>query len=125
MDYTNDLYELCETISKEIGDANEKIRSAGKLSAGDVDYIDKLTHTLKSVKSVIAMTDGEYSNGMDGNYRYSGRGSYARNGRYSRAYSRGYSRDADLVDQLHAMMQDAPENVKRDIQRLAEKIEHM
>ena len=129
MDYTNDLYELCETISKEIGDANEKIRSAGKLSAGDVDYIDKLTHTLKSVKSVIGMMDSEYSNsmgnGMDGSYRYSGRGSYARNGRYSRAYSRGYSRDADLVDQLHAMMQDAPENVKRDIQRLAEKIEHM
>lgn len=126
MDYTNDLYELCETISKEIGDANEKIRSAGKLSAGDVDYIDKLTHTLKSVKSVIAMTDGEYSNGMDGNYRYSGRGSYARNrdsmGRYS---NRGYSRNADLVDQLHAMMQDAPENVKRDIQRLAEKIDQM
>lgn len=130
MDYTNDLYELCETISKEIGDANEKIRSAGKLSAGDVDYIDKLTHTLKSVKSVIAMMDSEYSNsmgnGMDGSYRYSGRGSYARNrdsmGRYS---NRGYSRNADLVDQLHAMMQDAPESVKRDIQRLAEKIDQM
>lgn len=34
-----DLHELCETISREIGEANEKIRKAGgKLSAGDVDY---------------------------------------------------------------------------------------
>ena len=34
-----DLHELCETISREIREANEKIRQAGgKLSAGDVDY---------------------------------------------------------------------------------------
>lgn len=155
MDYINDLHELCETISREIGDANEKIRSAGgKLTAGDVDYIDKLTHTLKSVKATIAMMEDEgdysgrsYADGQGGSYRgysreggsYRGgnggsyRGSYARGrgsnaqrdsmGRYS---SRGYSRENDLVDQLHDMMQDAPnEAIRRDIQRLAEKVEQM
>ena len=156
MDYINELHELCDTISREIAEANEKIRSAGgKLTAGDVDYIDKLTHTLKSVKAVIAMMEDEdgYSNddgmgNMGGSYRYSrdggsyrggsyngnggsyrgsyarGRGSNARRDSMGRYSSRGYSRSGDLSDQLHELMQDAPnENIKREMQRLAEKIE--
>ena len=44
------LYDLCETISRELGEANEKIRKAGgKLSAGDVDYIDENTLTVSFV----------------------------------------------------------------------------
>lgn len=63
------LYDLCETISRELGEANEKIRKAGgKLSAGDVDYIDKLTHAMKSVKTTIAMMEAEDGDG------YSNRG---------------------------------------------------
>ena len=138
MDYINDLHELCDTIAREIGEANEKIRNAGgKLSAGDVDYIDKLTHTLKSVKATIAMMEDEGGSYADGNVYHGGiyrggsyrGGSYARGrnarrdsmGRYS---SRGYSRDGDLVDQLHDLMQDAPnDQIKREMQRLAEKIE--
>jgi len=63
--------------------------------------------------------------GYNGSYR--GGRSYARRrdgmGRYS---SRGYSRDGDLVDQLHGLMHDAPnEQIKREMQRLAEKIENM
>ena len=54
MDYMNDLHELCETISREIAESNEKIRSAGgKLSAGDADYLDRLTHIWKSIKSIM------------------------------------------------------------------------
>ena len=71
MDNIKELYELCETISNEIAEANEKIRAAGgKLSAGDMDYVDKLTHTLKSIKTTIAMMENEvgYSGG-DGSYR--------------------------------------------------------
>ena len=130
MDYINDLHELCETISKEIGEANDKIRNAGgKLTAGDVDYIDKLTHTLKSVKATIAMMEDEdgYSNRaypMNGSYRYRG-GSY-RDGSRDRMgrYSNRYSRAGDLADQLHNLMHDAPnESIKREMQKLAEKIE--
>lgn len=143
MDYTNDLHELCETISREIADANEKIRSAGgKLTAGDVDYIDKLTHTLKSIKATVAMIEDEdgYSNrmypDMGGSYR-----GYSRNNRngYSRArgrmnarrdsmgrYSGGYSRDDGMVEELRSLMEDAPnEAIKRDIQRIVDKIEQM
>ena len=68
------LYDLCETISRELTEANEKIRKAGgKLSAGDVDYIDKLTHSLKSIKTTIAMMEAEdgdgYSNRGGNSYR--------------------------------------------------------
>lgn len=118
------LYELCDLISEEIVEANEKIRKAGgKLSAGDIDYIDKLTHTLKSLKTTIAMEEaesGEYSN-ADGVYMRGG--SYARDGRrtarrdgmgrYSR---RGYSRDGGGVKH---MLQDAMEEATTEREREA------
>ena len=137
MDYTKDLHELCETLSREIGEANEKIRSAGgKLSAGDLDYIDKLTHALKSVKATVAMMEEE---GYSGNYPYMGNsygdmgrgGSYRRYpqkrdgmGRYSR--ERGYSRDNGMVEELRELMQDAPdERTRQEFQRFITKIESM
>jgi len=90
-EYIKDLHELCETISEEIGEANKKIKSAGgKLTAGDVDYVDKLTHTLKSIKATIAMMedeDGEYSS----RYPYMGGGmSYARGGNRGGSYEGSY-----------------------------------
>lgn len=147
MDYMNELHELCETISHEIADANEKIRAAGgKLSGGDYETIDKLTHSLKSIKGVMQMMEDEdgYSgrmpDDMGGSYRMysrnggSYRGSYARGrgrnarrdsmGRYSN--NGGYSGDGDLVEQLNALMQDAPnETIKREMQRLVAKVEQM
>lgn len=145
MDYINELHELCETISREIADANEKIRNAGgKLTAGDADYIDKLTHSLKSIKATIAMMEDEdgysnrsYSDGMGGSYRgYSrtDRGmtrSYARGRMNARRdsmgrYSTRYSRDDGMVEELRELMEDAPnEAIKKDIQRIVDKMEQM
>ena len=142
MDYINDLHELCETISREIADANEKIRAAGgKLSAGDVDYIDKLTHTMKSIKGTIAMMEDEdgYSSAprpdgmggmMNGSYRgysrnsYRG-GSYARGRMNARRDSMGrYSGDDGMVEELRSMMAEAPnEAIRRDMQRIIDKME--
>lgn len=153
MDYEKELYELCETIKEEISEANEKIKKAGgKLSAGDVEYIDKLTHSLKSIKAVMAMMDdedddemsqrysgvyrrgrsyrgGSYDDGMmDGTGRsYArGRGSNARRdsmGRYSSRMD-GYSRHGDVVESLREVMEEAPDDRTRmDIQRLIEKME--
>lgn len=90
MDYEKELYELCETIKDEIAEANKKIKNAGgKLSAGDVEYIDKLTHSLKSIKAVMAMMEDEDSG------EYSGRMSYARDGRSGRSYRGGSYRYDD------------------------------
>lgn len=143
------LYELCETISRELEDANEKIRSAGgKVSAGDVDYIDKLTHSLKSIKTTIAMMESEDEGGYSGRYmpmygvsheRGSNReNSYARGsnvrrdsmGRYSRGYSRndGYSYAEgidELLTEMRGMMGDLPEEKRREVQRFVDKMERM
>ena len=147
MDYIKDLHELCETLSREIGETNEKIRKAGgKLSAGDLEYVDKLTHALKSVKATIAMMEdegegysshypyymgGSYDDGsMGGNRSMRGR-SYAQRrdsrGRYSNTYSRdGYSRGGDMVEELRELMQDAPdERTRQEFQRFITKIETM
>lgn len=41
-------------------------------------------------------------------------------------YSGNYSRDNGMVEELRGLMEDAPnESIKRDIQRLVDKIEQM
>ena len=154
MDYYNELHELCETIKEAIGEANEKIKKAGgSLSAGDVEYIDKLTHSLKSIKAVMAMMEdedgGEYSGADGSSYRggYSrryddgmhpiyrggsyarGRGSNARRDSMGRYSSRGYSRAegdmAEIVEELKGMMDSLPEEKKREVQRFVEKVDRM
>ena len=156
MDYMNDLHEMCETLSKELGEANMKVKSSGgKLSGSDLDYIDKLTHAIKSIKTTIAMEEADdgysemypyvysYDNNgdMGGMNRNSyamgrGRGSNARRdsmGRYSsRGYSRdysrrGYSRDnSDMISELQDIMEDAPdERSRQEIQKLITKMQSM
>lgn len=129
MDYTKDLYELCEIISKEIADATRKMREGGKLSAGDVEYVDKLTHTLKSIKTTLAMMEAEdgYSNSMNGNG-----GSYGRY--YERSYRRGgnvrrdsygrYSRDDGMAEDLQDLMRKAPdEQTRQELKRIIDRLE--
>ncbi len=139
MDYLKDLHETCETLSRELGEANKKIeRAGGKMTAGDLDYIDKLTHAIKSVKTTIAMmeADGGESgyympNRMYGSsYRDSYRNSYRDGDSYRRdsmgRYSSRRSYDSGLADELHEIMDKAPdESVKRDIKRAIDKIERM
>lgn len=146
------LYELCDTISREIEKSNDKIRSAGgELSAGDIDYLDKLTHSLKSIKTTIAMMEAEdedggysergYSRNMDGGSSYRGGrsyrdgrtyphmgGSYARGrGRNARRDSMGrYSSYDGVAEELRSLMGSVQdESVRRDMQRLVEKVEGM
>ena len=149
MDNTmKDLHELCETISRAIGTANEKIRSAGgKVSNADMEYIDRLTHSLKSIKTTVAMMeaenddDGEYSerysrDGGRGYSRYSmnrgsygdyarGRGTYAKRDSMGRYSSNGYGyAGGDMVDELRDLMKDAPnDQIRQEMQRLIEKME--
>ena len=134
MNYINDLHDMCDVLSRELGEANEKIRqSGGKLSGSDLDYVDKLTHALKSVKTTIAMMEAEDGGSARG-YMYprnSYEGEYRGNGasyrRYSRRDSMGrYSRDGDMVAELRELMQDAPdEQTRKEFERFIQKIERM
>ena len=149
MHMIEDLYDLCETLEKDLAKTNEKLRMAGgELSGADLEYVDKLTHSLKSIKTTIAMIESEDEDGYSGyGYRmwpmsYEGgqgggsRGgnsnrsnSYARGGRGGRnnnpmgrnQYSRegGYSRDGGFREMLEDAMESAPnEQVKMKLQRI-------
>ena len=130
MDIMKDLEMLCDALSEKIADKTRKIRSGG-MSDGDLDTIDKLTHSLASVKKIMAFVedeDGYSGNWPDGSYRDSYRGSY-RGGSYARKrdsmgrYSRGYSRN-DLADKMRELMMDAPDDrTRQEMQRMIEKLD--
>ena len=145
MDYLKDLHEMCETLSRELGEANDKINKAGgKMTAGDLDYVDKLSHAIKSIKTTIAMMEAE-DDGESGYYmpRYGyGRSyddrSYARDntgnsyarrrrdsmGRYSRRGELSY--DDGMIEELRDLMDRAPdESTKKEFRRLITKLEQM
>ena len=122
------LYELCDIVYHDLESANEKIKMAGgELSQGDVEYLQKLTSTMKNIKMSIGMIEAEedgYSGTYwDGRYYYDGapsmersnRGrSYARDGR---SMARGrYSRDdahSDFVEEIEELIEKAPDEHTR------------
>lgn len=133
------MHELKEMICEEL----EHIAEKGELTAGSLDTVDKLTHSIKSIATIMAMEDPGYSNEyMDGRSyrggsyaqggysqrrdsrgRYSRRGgSYARNGRRG-----GYSRDEEtdkMVEKLEKMVEKTEDpNVKQAIEQAIETIE--
>ena len=143
MDYTKDVHEMCEIRAQELSEANEKIRQAGgKMSGSDLDYVDKLTHAIKSIKTTIAMMEadegtsgrmypyygGSYNDGSYDNVgSYRGRSSYARGRMNTRRDSMGrYSGDDNMVAELRELMQDAPdEQTRKEFERFIQKIERM
>lgn len=128
MDIMKDLETLCDVISDKIAEKTRKIKNGG-MSDGDLETIDKLTHSLASVKKIMAFMEdeGEYSGyyPMGGSYRNSYRNSYARKrdsmGRYSG--ERGYSRNA-LADKMRDLMMEAPDDrTRQEIQRMVDKLD--
>lgn len=123
-----ELYELKEKLCDELKGYGKK-----DMSAGSLDVVDKLAHTIKNLDKIIEVYDqgesGFYDDGMinmpRGSYR---NGSYARGrnvrrdnmGRYSGG---GYSRHG-LADKLRDLMEEAPDDRTRmEIQKLVEKMD--
>ena len=141
-DLYDDLSELCETLSDELKKTNQKLeKSGGVMTSGDLEYIDKLTHALKSVKTTKAMMESGYSGRSynDGSYagmNNEGRRSY-RSYDQGRSYARGrnarrdsmgrYSRDNDeMIMELRELMEDAPdEETRMEFQKFIQKVEKM
>lgn len=128
------LHELRDMLSQEIDEITKK----GELTAGSLDTVDKLTHSLKSIDTIIAMhggddeysqrgysnTDGHMGGGYSGNYpRYY----YAKNGNQRRDSRGRYSRDdgrEQMIEQLRDMMNDAPDDHMREaIRKCVEQME--
>ena len=120
------FYDLKKKLCKEL----EEIADKRELSAGDIEVIDKLTHSIKSIVTVMAMDDSGYSynDGYSGARRRDSMGRYA-DGAYDDGYSgrrysdggysgRRYSRDegkSHMVQQFEKLMDDASSQEEREV----------
>lgn len=129
----HEMYKLKDMLCEEL----EKITKKGELSAGSLDAVDKLTHSIKSIDTIIAMEEYSEDDGMpyEGSYARGGRGgnrgnSYARGqkrdsmGRYSRNSYRGsydgYSREEEMDNlkmELQGLLEDAENEEERKMIR--------
>jgi hypothetical protein len=139
----HDIYRLKENLCKEL----EAFGKSDSISSSSLDTIDKLAHTIKNLDKILeskemeeySMRGGSYGYGSyEGGSNRSMRGGYSSDGYYyddggmSGRRGRGMngrfvSRDgSEIAHKLREMMADAPdENTKREIQRLADKMEQM
>lgn len=135
-----------EKIKEMLCEELENIAKKGELTAGSLDTVDKLTHAIKSIETIIAMNEyNEYGYSNRGSYesrngsscarRYTrdgsmdGGNSYARYGNVRRDSMGRYSRDEandEIISRLHEVMNDAPnEQTKQEIRKLINKMEQM
>jgi len=120
-----ELHDLKDMLCEELKEYGKK----GELTAGSLDVVDKLTHTMKNLDKIIEKYDEEgYSQMYPYTYEGTNRGgSYARRGRRSyenRSMAR-YARH-DMAEELRGLMEDAPdERTRMEIQKLITKIEQM
>lgn len=127
------LQELKESLCDEL----EKY-SGKDITPGTLEVVDKLSHTIKNLDKIIEKYEGE-SYGYSMNYGQNSMnygGSYGeRNlGGMSGAGRRGARRDSmgrysrgggDMVSELRELMQEAPENMRGEFQKLISKVEYM
>lgn len=111
--------ELRDTLCRELDEIAEK----GELSAGDLETVDKLTHTMKNLDKIM-MGEG-YSSAGDwyamGNYGRDGYRPDYRDGNSYRGrrrdslgrYSRADARE-DMAEKLRHMIDTAPDSRARE-----------
>lgn len=130
---------LCKELDEMTYNGNGRIKNRE-----DLEIIDLLTHSIKSVETVIAMNESENYDSksgytmpthvrrmFDGNTSGLGRSGAQRRdsmGRYSRESSEsrddGYSRHGDMMENLYELMNRArDEHTKMKFQRFIEDLE--
>lgn len=154
MDVWNDLEQMWDTLGRELKSFNKKLDSnkSEQLTLDDLARIDRVTHSLKSVKGTMGMMGKEdmYSNarGM-GPHGYSGRNypasyyndwGYPGGNSYGMPYlgnmvyaqgrndmgqftGNGYSRHGDILVKLREVRYDVPDHIRPELDRLIEHIE--
>ena len=105
-----------EKIRDMLCDELDQIAEKGELTAGNLETVDKLTHSIKSVDTIMAMQDAGYSERSYPRYSYARRDSMGR-------YSRG---EDHVVMELREAMEATRDPAMRDeIKRLIDKAERM
>lgn len=126
------MHKLCEMLNKEL----DKIVQRGDINSANLPVIDQLTHSIKSIKAIMAMEDeSEYSGAYsrrgysmrrDSMGRYSRDGGsyddgYSREGRSMRGYSWDDGRD-QMLSQIERLRDAATSEAERDALRQAMKV---
>lgn len=129
MEQLRDL--LCEEL--------DKVAEKKELTRDSLDIVNKLTHSIKNIDTIMAMEESGYSEdyyedgssyarGRGRNAKRDSRGRYSRDNSYEgsrssyarRGYSRGYSQDKeDMISQLEDMMNSASDDSQREAIRKA------
>lgn len=136
-------YDVKEMLHKELEDIAKK----GELSAGSLDTIDKLLHSLKNASKMIMyeqyagdgysyadadmdMTDYSYARGRGANARRDSMGRYssARDGRGRYSRRGGYSYDdgdkEEKIEMLRGMMNEvSSEDERRALKQIIRRME--
>ena len=136
-------YDVKEMLHKEL----EEIAKKGELSAGSLDTIDKLLHSLKNASKMIMyeqyaddgysyadadmdMTDYSYARGRGSNARRDSMGRYsnARDGRGRYSRRGGYSYDdgdkEEKIEMLRGMMNEvSSEDERRALKQIIRRME--
>ena len=126
----DNLTDICEVLSDELSRANDKLSKVGSaLSSSDLDYIDKLTHAIKSVNTTKAMLDTEhdgYSRSYRPRYSYDDY-SYKRDsmGRYSRDDEYSKHIDGTIMELKEAMDKAPDERSRMMVKELMDKMQNL
>lgn len=120
------LYELCDMTTNKLWMLKEKFaKNNREIPNNDVDLFDKLTHSLKSIKTTIAMMESEEEGGYSGNYH----GSYAQGNSYRGGSYRNMKRNSmgrySRTNGLHDMIDNLPEDKMMQVQRYIEEMGRM
>lgn len=103
------MEELKDMLCEEL----EDITAKGQLTAGDLDTVDKLTHSIKSIDTILAMGGYSYDNGMMYGRKRDRMGRYSRENRTG--YSRGYSYGKEsMMNELKELMSMAETDKERE-----------
>lgn len=107
------LEKYCERVEKELEDLYKKIDKVDTISPADVNTMDTLLHSLKSIKTVYAMVESKLreEEEYDG---YSGRRFYASYGRGGGQSGENYSGRGGQSGNRYPMMQDTNYSGRRD-----------
>lgn len=110
-----ELYELKDKLMKEL----EKYSSKDAMTAGTLEVVDKLAHTIKNLCKIIDDME-EYSGARGREYsRDTMYGSYAKRDSMGR-----YSRHGSFVEELRKLMREAPdEHTRSEIEMMVKNME--
>lgn len=97
--------QMYHDLKEMLCDELEKITRKGELTAGSLETVDKLTHSIKSIETIVAMHESGYSNKYP-HYEHSEKRDAM--GRYSRDDARD-----SMIHELREIMHKSPDDHTR------------